>query len=53
MSPRDLVYVGHMLDMAKKAVTKTAGLECLKSAKTLPLPTTYPFFAIILIPAPR
>lgn len=23
MSPRDLVYVGHMLDMARKAVTKT------------------------------
>jgi hypothetical protein len=28
-------------------------LGCLKSAKTLPLPTTYPFFAIVLIPAPR
>jgi len=27
MSPRDLVYVGHMLDMAKKAVSKTAGLS--------------------------
>jgi uncharacterized protein with HEPN domain len=27
MSPRDLVYVGHMLDMARKAVTKTAGLS--------------------------
>jgi uncharacterized protein with HEPN domain len=27
MSPRDLVYVGHMLDMAKKAVNKTAGLS--------------------------
>lgn len=26
MSPRDLVYVGHMLDMAKKAVDKTKGL---------------------------
>ncbi len=26
MSPRDLVYVGHMLDMAKKAVGKTKGL---------------------------
>ena len=24
MSPRDLVYVGHMLDMTRKAVTKTA-----------------------------
>ncbi len=23
MSPRDLVYVGHMLDMAKKAISKT------------------------------
>jgi uncharacterized protein with HEPN domain len=23
MSPRDLVYVGHMLDMARKAVSKT------------------------------
>ena len=27
MSPRDLVYVGHMLDMAKKAVSKTTGLS--------------------------
>ena len=27
MSPRDLVYVGHMLDMAKKAVNKTQGLS--------------------------
>jgi uncharacterized protein with HEPN domain len=27
MSPRDLVYVGHMLDMARKAVSKTAGLS--------------------------
>ena len=26
MSPRDLVYVGHMLDMARKAVGKTNGL---------------------------
>jgi uncharacterized protein with HEPN domain len=26
MSPRDPVYVGHMLDMAKKAVAKAAGL---------------------------
>ena len=25
MSPRDLVYVGHMLDMARKAVSKTPG----------------------------
>ena len=27
MSPRDLVYVGHMLDMAGKAVSKTRGLS--------------------------
>ena len=27
MSPRDLVYVGHMLDMARKAVSKTHGLS--------------------------
>ena len=27
MSPRDLVYVGHMLDMAKKVVGKAAGLS--------------------------
>lgn len=27
MSPRDLVYVGHMLDMARKAVNKTSGLS--------------------------
>ncbi len=27
MSPRDLVYVGHMLDMATKAVSKTEGLR--------------------------
>ena len=26
MSPRDLVYVGHMLDMARKAVGKVIGL---------------------------
>jgi uncharacterized protein with HEPN domain len=26
MSPRDLVYVGHMLDMARKAVGKVRGL---------------------------
>jgi uncharacterized protein with HEPN domain len=26
MSPRDLVYVGHMLDMARKAVGKATGL---------------------------
>lgn len=26
MSPRDLVYVGHMLDMARKAVVKVEGL---------------------------
>ena len=27
MSPRDLVYVGHMLDMARKAVNKTQGIS--------------------------
>ena len=27
MSLRDLVYVGHMLDMARKAVTKTQGIS--------------------------
>lgn len=27
MSPRDVVYVGHMLDMARKAVGKTQGLS--------------------------
>jgi uncharacterized protein with HEPN domain len=27
MSPRDLVYIGHMLDMAKKAVGKTQSLS--------------------------
>lgn len=27
MSPRDLVYVGHMLDMAKKAIGKVNGLS--------------------------
>ena len=27
MSPRDLVYVGHMLDMARKAVGKTQGIS--------------------------
>ena len=26
MSPRDSVYVGHMLDMARKAVAKSAGV---------------------------
>ena len=27
MSPRDVVYVGHRLDMAKKAISKTGGLS--------------------------
>jgi uncharacterized protein with HEPN domain len=27
MSPRDPVYVGHMLDMARKAVAKTEGVN--------------------------
>ncbi|MBI2833385.1 MAG: DUF86 domain-containing protein [Acidobacteria bacterium] len=27
MAPRDLVYVGHMLDMARKAVGKTQGIS--------------------------
>jgi len=27
MLPRDLVYVGHMLDMARKAVSKTQGIS--------------------------
>ncbi len=27
MSPRDAVYVGHMLDTARKAIAKTAGLS--------------------------
>jgi uncharacterized protein with HEPN domain len=27
MSPRDIVYVGHMLDMARKAVSKTQGIS--------------------------
>jgi uncharacterized protein with HEPN domain len=27
MLPRDLVYVGHMLDIARKAVSKTQGLS--------------------------
>jgi len=27
MSPRDLVYVGHMLDMARKAVAKTRSIS--------------------------
>jgi uncharacterized protein with HEPN domain len=27
MSPRDLVYVGHMLDTAKKAISKTQSLS--------------------------
>jgi uncharacterized protein with HEPN domain len=27
MLPRDLVYVGHMLDMAKKAVSKTQNIS--------------------------
>ncbi len=27
MSPRDFVYVGHMLDTAKKAIFKTQGLS--------------------------
>ena len=27
MSPRDLVYVGHMLDMTRKAVSKVQGIS--------------------------
>lgn len=27
MSPRDLVYVGHILNMARKAVSKTQGVS--------------------------
>ena len=27
MSPRDVVYVGHMLDTARKAISKTSGLS--------------------------
>jgi uncharacterized protein with HEPN domain len=27
MSPRELLYVGHMLDMARKAVSKTQGIS--------------------------
>jgi uncharacterized protein with HEPN domain len=27
MTPRDVVYVGHMLDMARKAVSKTQGIS--------------------------
>ena len=27
MSPRDLVYIGHMLDTARKAVSKTQGIS--------------------------
>ena len=27
MSPRDLVYAGQMVDMAKKAISKTQGLS--------------------------
>ena len=27
MSPRDLVYVGHMLDTARKAVSKSQGIS--------------------------
>ncbi len=27
MSPRDVVYVGHMLDTARKAISKTQGLS--------------------------
>jgi hypothetical protein len=27
MAPRDLVYVGHMLDTAKKAISKTQSLS--------------------------
>jgi hypothetical protein len=26
MLPRDLVYIGHMLDMTRKAVSKTQGI---------------------------
>jgi uncharacterized protein with HEPN domain len=43
MSPRDLVYVGHMLDMAKKAVGKAVGLthDAYDTDENLRLALTY------------
>ena len=37
MSPRDLVYVGHMLDMARKAVAKT---QAYRVTRTMPTKTS-------------
>lgn len=43
MSPRDLVYAGHMLDMAKKANAKTVNLsrESFDADENLRLAITY------------
>jgi uncharacterized protein with HEPN domain len=43
MRPRDIVYVGHMLDTAKKAVSKTQGLtrEAYDSDENLRLALTH------------
>jgi uncharacterized protein with HEPN domain len=43
MSPRDLVYVGHMLDMATKAVSKTSNLarESFDADENLRLAVTH------------
>jgi uncharacterized protein with HEPN domain len=43
MSPRDLVYVGHMLDMARKATGKSNGLarEAYDSDENLRLALTH------------
>jgi len=43
MSPRDSVYIGHMLDMARKAVAKTEGvtLEAYERDENLRLALTH------------
>ena len=41
MLPRDLVYVGHMLDMAKKAISKTQSRSAYDADENLRLALTH------------
>ena len=54
MSPSDFVYVGHMLDIAKKAVSKTQGpsREIVWQVATQDLPTLVAALEPIVPPEP-
>jgi len=48
MSPRDLVYVGHMLDMAKKAISKTRVSRAVPTTRTRTSPRLTHLIQIIV-----